>query len=78
MGNPMVVKGLIISGYLFPFFFAEKRVPLTIEPDDYIAMLNACDSIKFYVKGKVTETNQSFSKQRDVEVEKPELQVTVS
>ncbi|XP_044172824.1 protein-glutamine gamma-glutamyltransferase K-like isoform X1 [Acropora millepora] len=56
----------------------EKRVPLTIEPDDYIAMLNACDSIKFYVKGKVTETNQSFSKQKDVEVEKPELQVTAS
>lgn len=56
----------------------EERVPLTIEPDDYIAMLNACDSIKFYVKGKVTETKQSFSEQKDVEVEKPELQVEAS
>ncbi|XP_068710899.1 protein-glutamine gamma-glutamyltransferase K-like [Montipora foliosa] len=56
----------------------EKRLTLTIELDDYIAWLNACESIKFYVKGTVTETKQSFATHKDVELEKPSLTVTAS
>jgi len=57
---------------------AEKRLVLTIEPNDYITKLGAGGSIKLYVKGKVTETGQSFAMQKDVELTKPVLKVTAS
>lgn len=56
----------------------EKRLVLTIEPTDYMDMLTACDSIKLYVKGLVTDTRQSFATQKDIELVKPMIKVTVS
>lgn len=57
---------------------SEKRLVLTIEPTDYMDMLTACDSIKLYVKGLVTDTRQSFATQKDIELVKPMIKVTVS
>lgn len=51
---------------------------LTIEPTDYMDMLTACESIKPYVKGLVTDTRQSFATQKDIELVKPMIKVTVS
>ena len=62
---------------LFPFF-VEKRLVLTIEPEDYITKNGAGGSIKLYVKGDVEETGQSFATQDVVELTKPTLNVTVS
>lgn len=63
---------------LFYFIFLEKRLVLTIDPDDYITNLGAGSTIRLYVKGTVTETGQSFAAQRVVELEKPQLTVKVS
>ena len=63
---------------IFGLSLLEKRLVLTIEPSDYMDMLNACDSIKLYVKGLVTETRQSFATQKDIELVKPTINVTVS
>lgn len=38
----------------------------------------AGDTIKLYVKGKVMETGQLFVTQKDVELTRPELKVSVS
>ena len=59
-------------------FCVEKRLVLTIEPQDYITKNGAGGSIKLYVKGDVEETGQSFATQDVVELTKPTLNVTVS
>ena len=59
-------------------FCVEKRLGLTIEPQDYITKNGAGGSIKLYVKGDVEETGQSFATQDVVELTKPTLNVTVS
>ena len=59
-------------------FSLEKRLVLTIEPEDYITKTGTGGSIKLYVKGKVQETGQSFATQDVVELMKPALNVTVS
>lgn len=63
---------------LFFSFCLEKRLVLTIEPEDYITKTGTGGSIKLYVKGKVEETGQSFATQDVVELTKPTLNVTVS
>lgn len=73
----MVLTALITLTAIFRSC-SEKRLVLTIEPNDYITKLGAGGSIKLYVKGKVTETGQSFAMQKDVELTKPVLKVTVS
>lgn len=59
-------------------FCVEKRLVLTIEPEDYISKDSAGGSIKLYLKGDVEETGQSFATQDVVELKKPVLKVTVS
>ena len=59
-------------------FGVEKRLVLTIEPNDYITKSGADGTIKLYVKGMVSETGQSFATQDVVELTKPKIKVTVS
>ena len=66
------------SALLLFFLCVEKRLVLTIEPEDYITKNGAGGSIKLYVKGDVEETGQSFATQDVVELTKPALEVTVS
>ena len=70
----------LVLGVNISLFFprVEKRLVLTIEPEDYITKNGAGGSIKLYVKGNVEETGQSFATQDVVELTKPTLNVTVS
>lgn len=70
-----------LKGYKLKFLLnsnAEKRLVLTIEPQDYMTKNGAGGSIKLYVKGDVEETGQSFATQDVVELTKPTLNVTAS
>ncbi|KAJ7377341.1 hypothetical protein OS493_029700 [Desmophyllum pertusum] len=70
-----------LKGYKLQFLLhskAEKRLVLTIEPNDYITKSGEDATVKLYVKGKVEETGQSFATQDVVELTKPKLKVTAS
>ena len=64
--------------HAFFIYGLEKRLVLTIEPNDYITKSGEDATVKLYVKGKVEETGQSFATQDVVELTKPKLKVTVS
>ena len=73
-----VLNTLVLTSTAIFWCCLEQRVPLTIEPNDYVIKSAAGSTIKLYVKGKVTETGQAFVTQKDVELTKPKLTITVS